>query len=171
MKSVYFLTLVTAALAVSCSSAGQQRDPKSQTQDASIREAAAKVFAQGKQVYLYDLKPNPIEDTELRTWKCSLKFIRSKDAKTALKDLKMGVSRMTGFGGVAGALPTALEISGESEGTITFDVSWTLWQSGNMVLPGVAKLNLLVPGGGDVSNAVALELALNRPEKSGGSNK
>ena len=46
----------------------------------AAREAAEKSFAKGRQMYLYDLTPNPIVDSKLGTWKMSVHFIRAKDA-------------------------------------------------------------------------------------------
>ena len=158
MKTVFFAMLLSCAL--SSAALTQGHGTALELSESVARQAAAKAFAEGKQVFLYNLTPNPIvrrfgEDVPA-TWKLSVSFFRSKTASIQSRNLRVRVVR----GPLSAVLPEAPRFSGESEGAITFDVPYEIWMMNGQLFPGSATFTLVVQGAGEarkmtvVSNTV-----------------
>ena len=153
MRRRLFIGLLGAGIAVLFGQVAEKQNATkgNEVQDASsVRRAAEKTFAEGKEVYLYGLTPNPIVDDALGTWRCSVRFLRSKTAKVPLRETRMRIRAWNELVGIVYG-PRTLSITGEYEGTIAFDVRWEVWQVGGGVSRGPAELALYEPTG-DVSN-------------------
>ena len=109
-----------------------------------VQKAAASCFAEGKEFYLYDLKPNPIVlGGTLGTYPCTVKFIRSGKQSVPLDQLGITAGFITAVGGSAGVLASRPQVAGDKQGTITFEVRGDLWLAGGMIHTGVpAQLQL-----------------------------
>jgi hypothetical protein len=139
---------------------------------ASARESAAKLFREGKEVYLFNLTPNPLtlsRSTFSPPMTVTVSFIRSTTATVSLKNLKIGFwatpstfadGKELVFGGKPTTLQSALKFSGEHEGTITFEVNRLTWSVGSARPGQPLKLLLVSQQLEEASNVVELSTNL-----------